>query len=159
MPRKSNDYSNSVIYKIESKDSNIKDIYVGGTVNLKNRKSVHKNHYINKPDNQLYKFIYENGTFDNWNFIILENCNINSSNELSTREQYWIDILKPTLNQRISKFISHDGITCDNETNLCKTKFKRIKEREELILLRKKIIKLENILKFHKIDVKYDDFI
>ena len=36
------DYQNTIIYKIVSKDLNIKECYVGHTINFSRRKSVHR---------------------------------------------------------------------------------------------------------------------
>ena len=146
MPKTSKDYSKAVIYKIQCKNKDIQDFYVGQTTDLQNRMHVHKNHYTNKTKNLLYDCIYLNGGFENWETIILENCeNISNSNELNLREQYWIDLLKPTLNKKTSVYISYDGEVC-NGTNKERTAFRQKKCMEELILLRKKVKELENAL-------------
>ncbi len=146
MPRHSKDYSKSVIYKIQCKDKNIENIYVGQTTNLQNRMHVHKNHYNNKVNNKLYENMFLNGGFENWEVVILENCeNILNSKELNMREQYWIDLLKPTLNNNLSIYISYDGKICDG-TNKERTNFRQKKCMEELFILRNKITGLEEAL-------------
>ena len=63
-------YQNSFIYKLCCKDLTIQDIYIGSTTNFKQRKRQHKNcttKETNKNYNRtLYKFIRDNGDWDNW---------------------------------------------------------------------------------------------
>ena len=70
------DYSNSTIYKLCCKDTSIKDIYIGSTTNFRQRKSQHKNCCNNENNKhynyRLYKFIRENGGFDNWEMFMIE---------------------------------------------------------------------------------------
>ena len=42
MPKVDIDYSNTIIYKIHCKDSNVNEIYVGHTTNFTKRKNQHK---------------------------------------------------------------------------------------------------------------------
>jgi hypothetical protein len=70
------DYSNNIIYKISCKDSLITDIYVGHSTNLSLRKNGHKSSCtnINNKDYNLhvYKFIRNNGGWENWEINELE---------------------------------------------------------------------------------------
>ena len=84
----------SGIYKIENQIT--KDIYIGSSVHLNNRKSRHfkdlekqKHHSI-----ILQRAVNKYG-IENFNFIILENCN---RDLLLKREQYYLDILQPLYN-------------------------------------------------------------
>ena len=101
------DYSKSIIYKLCCKDPNITDIYIGSTINFKKRKYDHKwncNNNIekNKKYNlKIYKFIRDNGGFENWTMIMLEQYNCNNKKELQSRERYWIEELKSSLNSEI----------------------------------------------------------
>jgi hypothetical protein len=69
MPKKIIDYSNTIIYKIVSKDLNINDCYVGHTTNFIKRKCGHNNCCINplnkEYNNKKYEFISENVGWDN----------------------------------------------------------------------------------------------
>jgi hypothetical protein len=97
-----NIFNNGVIYKIQCNDANIKDFYIGSTTNLKRRIHQHKNR-CNNENNEKYNLkvcqtIRENGGFNNWNFLIVENLRCNNKIELLTRERHFYDILKPSLN-------------------------------------------------------------
>ena len=143
MPRNANDYSNTHIYKFVSKDSSIKNCYVGHTVNFSDRKRIHKMDYIKYPERRLYKFISENGGWDNWDMILIETINCKNNSEAKLREEYWIKELKAHLNMNKSVFISIDGISTDNIVddnkkvqNKLKTNFRQKKEKDELKKLR-----------------------
>lgn len=97
MPRLSTNYDNTCIYKIVCKDLNITDCYVGQTTNFRKRKWHHKSS-VNKLDFKIYKFIRENGGWDNWDMIEIEKYPCNDGNEARTRERYWYEELKATLN-------------------------------------------------------------
>ena len=94
-------YNNSYIYKLCCKNPEIKDFYIGSTTNFKNRKNQHKSETKanrKKGQNNLYKCIRENGGFQNWDMILIENINVNSKLELHKKEREYIEKLKPTLN-------------------------------------------------------------
>ena len=85
MPQKAMDYSKTNFYKIVCRDLNIKDCYVGHTLNFKTRKSAHKSSHYNSNgkrynghlnDKLLYRFIAENGGWENWDMVLIntEQC-------------------------------------------------------------------------------------
>ena len=84
------DYNNNIIYKIICKNENIKFIYVGSTVDLDRRKREHK-YRCNKGYNYLlYKTIRENGGWENWDTIKIEDFPCNNKKEAFERErQIW----------------------------------------------------------------------
>ena len=95
-------YGNSVIYKICCKDESIIDCYVGSTTNFGRRIGEHKrtcnnvkSKYYNRP---VYRFIRDNGNFDNWNFEILEDYPCRNKESLVKRERYWFEKLGAKLN-------------------------------------------------------------
>ena len=95
----------SVVYKIYCKDPNITDCYIGSTKDLTNRKSQHIC-YCNNINSRLYnvkvyKFIRENGNFENWDFEILETFNTIDKQDLLKIERNYIESNKSTLNDRI----------------------------------------------------------
>jgi len=95
-------YNRAKIYKLCCKDPNITDIYVGSTLNHYRRKNQHKSR-CNNPNSKsynfhVYKFIRNNGGFDNWNIIVLEEYEAKNKNDLLWKEREWIDKLLPTLN-------------------------------------------------------------
>jgi hypothetical protein len=99
-------YQNSVIYKIKhNEDYDDTNIYVGSTSNFKNRKNQHKTKCTNEKDKyyniSVYQYIRDNGRWDNWVIIPIEEYPCNSKKELLIRERYHIDLLRPTLNKNI----------------------------------------------------------
>ena len=97
------DYSKSLIYKLCCKDPLIEDIYIGSTTNMKVRKAQHKSDCNNKKNIKAYnlnkyQFIRENGGFENWDMIMIEEYSCNSKKELEKKERYWVDELKSSLN-------------------------------------------------------------
>jgi hypothetical protein len=95
-------YENTVIYKIECKDVNITDIYIGHTTCYSQRYKTHKsncNNISSKGYNyKIYKIIRENGGWDNWNMSIIENYPCTNVNEAKERERYWIEKESSSLN-------------------------------------------------------------
>mgnify|MGYP003631494624 FL=1 len=89
------------IYKIYCKNKNIKECYVGCSNNFLRRKSQHKTSCNNPKDQNynylLYKFIRENGGFDNWIWEVLEEVDCEDDYELRECERKWYDKIKPTL--------------------------------------------------------------
>jgi len=90
-------------YKIESKDKNILDCYVGSTSNFPKRILDHKSscnlvtcNIYNYP---VYKFIRENNGFKNFEFIILEEINCKTNEERYLKERKFIELYNANLNQ------------------------------------------------------------
>ena len=104
MPRKDIDYSRCIIYKIVCNDFNIKDLYVGHTTDLVKRRSHHRTNCNNMNNNstyelKIYKVIRENGGWDNWGVVVIENYEAcKNAEEARTRERYWFEILHANLN-------------------------------------------------------------
>jgi hypothetical protein len=99
------DYSKTIIYKIVCNDLDIKEVYVGSTVNFTRRKCHHKsccNDVNNKGYNyKKYQFIRANGGWDNWTMYEIEKFPCNDKHEGCARERYWIENLNATLNKQI----------------------------------------------------------
>ena len=101
------DYSKSIIYKLCCKNPLITDIYIGSTTNFKNRKNKHKtNCYNNSEKNKsynyyIYKFIRDNGGWYNWDMIMIEEYSCENKTQLHTRERYYIELFKSSLNSEI----------------------------------------------------------
>ena len=104
MPRTKTDYTKGLIYKIVCRDNNITDCYVGSRTNITSRRSSHilrcddennaKHHY------KVYKFIRENGGWNNWNLELIEYFSCEDNDELRAREQHFYELLNSTLNSR-----------------------------------------------------------
>jgi hypothetical protein len=100
------DYSKSIIYKLCCKDVNVKEIYIGSTINFKRRKCCHKSSCNNinskKYNLKVYKYIRANGGFQNWDMIIIEKYQeCNDKLELKQRERYYVELLQSSLNMCI----------------------------------------------------------
>ena len=98
MPRTAIDYSKTIIYKIVCNDSNVKDVYVGGTTNFRARKTKHKSCCTTKKTYKIYQIIRDNKGWENWTMLEIEKFPCKNKNESRTRELYWYEQLKPTLN-------------------------------------------------------------
>jgi hypothetical protein len=100
MPRNPINYTKTIMYKLCCKDITINDIYVGHTTDFKSRKNNHKSS-CNNQNEKIYQFIRENGGWDNWDMIMIENYSCNSKLEATKRERELIEELKATLNRNI----------------------------------------------------------
>jgi hypothetical protein len=47
----------------------------------------------------VYKFIRENGEWANWSIVVIEEYVAQNKNDLHSRERYWMEQLKPSLNK------------------------------------------------------------
>ena len=95
-----------IIYKLVSTDINIKECYVGSTTNFIRRKHGHKSRCNNDNNKQhynlyVYQYIRDNGGWDSFSMIQIEEYKFNTRNELNARERYWIETLRATLNKVI----------------------------------------------------------
>tara|TARA_R110000803_G_scaffold89315_1_gene156536 strand:- start:1700 stop:2353 length:654 start_codon:yes stop_codon:yes gene_type:complete len=92
-----------IIYKLFCKDFD--EFYIGSTTKFHHRKKSHKsccNNEKNKDYNiKVYKYIRDNGGYDNWNYEIVELGEYQDKNCMKNRERYFIETLKPSLNSNI----------------------------------------------------------
>ena len=85
------DYSKSCIYMLRHKDdTELENIYIGSTTNFKVRNWSHKNCCCN-PNNKKYnykkyQYIRDNGGWEEWKMIWLEDYPCNNVRELQLRE-------------------------------------------------------------------------
>jgi hypothetical protein len=102
MPKLPTDYSKTIIYKIVCLDKQIEYIYVGSTTHFINRKYGHKSVCNNQNDKKynlkLYSTIRENGGWDNWTMVQIEEYSCNNKREAECREEYWRVELQAQLN-------------------------------------------------------------
>lgn len=98
-------YLKTYMYKLACKDVNVTDIYVGHTIQIVKRKNKHKSDCTNSKSARynfpVYKFIRKHGGFNNWSMIKIEWYPCVSKREASTRERYWVERLKATLNTQM----------------------------------------------------------
>jgi hypothetical protein len=96
------DYSNTIIYKITCKNTEITDKYVGHTIDFSKRKYAHMNNTNSERSPcynlKLYKFIRDNGGWDNWKMDIVNFYNCANLREAKVKEQEHYIELQATLN-------------------------------------------------------------
>ena len=83
-------------------DGSLEECYVGSTSCIKMRKRGHKkicsNPNLKDYNRDVYKFIRDNGDFENWELYPLEKVEFEDKIELRKKERDWIEKLKPKLN-------------------------------------------------------------
>jgi len=134
MPKNEIDYSNTIIYKICCKDTSIDDIYIGHTTHFINRKNQHKTSCINindkKYDQYVYQFIRENGGWDNWSMIQIQEHNCKNKREAEATEHFWIEKMGAKLNS------NKPYAMCKEDPQLYKQKW--YEEKKDYILQKAK---------------------
>ena len=101
------DYSNACIYKIACKDTNVKEIYVGSTVNFKSRVNEHR--YTCNTKNRkgfnikVYQYIRDNGGWENWEMTKIADVKPCLDRYILRKaEGEYQKKLKPTLNTQLA---------------------------------------------------------
>ena len=107
MPKQNINWLKTIMYKFVCNDLNIIDVYTGSTTDFISRKSEHK-YNCNNPNSKkynlkIYQTIRENGGWDNWSMILIEEYPCNSSLEARSRERYHQETLNASLNMRKSQ--------------------------------------------------------
>ena len=96
------DYSTTVIYKITCKNPNITDKYVGHTIDFVRRRKEHKAATVSEQcvyyNSKLYKFIRDNGGWNNWKMEIIAFYECNNLHEARQKEQEHYIELNASLN-------------------------------------------------------------
>lgn len=94
-----NRYNNGKIYRlVNSVDG---EFYVGSTcTSLAKRFHNHKNGAKHKPSQRVYQHLNE-VNWANVSIVLVEEFSCDNKMELLRRERYWIEELKPTLNQQL----------------------------------------------------------
>ena len=84
------------VYEIVSKDKSITKTYIGSTWDMNERKRTHKKNCYNEKNRKyntpVYRYIRENGGWDNWNMIVIESGDCMDRTELECAEQFYIDM-------------------------------------------------------------------
>lgn len=96
----------TTMYKIVCKNSLVIEMNVGATINFNQRKAQHKISCNNLTggkayDLKVYRFIRENGGWDNWDMEIIENYDAIDGLDARKRERYLIESLQATLNSNM----------------------------------------------------------
>lgn len=120
------------IYKIQS-NIELDKFYIGSSSNLEHRERQHlsmlknNNHFAN----YLQNYVNKNG-IDSINFYIIEECNLE---DIINREQYYINILKPVFNSRITAE-SNRGHKFSNNTKLNMSKAQQNWRKDKVITIK-----------------------
>ena len=89
-------YQNSKIYKLVNTVDN--EIYIGSTCStLAKRKGGHKSKARRNPNRRVYQHLNRVG-WNNISIILIESVSAFNKDQLRLREQYYIDLLNPSLN-------------------------------------------------------------
>jgi hypothetical protein len=80
---------NYLIYKLFCKNKIFNKFYIGHTVDIKNRMSLHKSRLLNN-NNEVYNYIRTTGGFENWDYEILTQQKLNNKSEALKLEQTYI---------------------------------------------------------------------
>ena len=156
MPRQPIDYSRTKFYKLGCKDVTITDIYVGHTTCWKDRKYNHHYHCCNettsKYNYKVYQFIRNNGGWDNWDMILIEECDCKNRLEAEQKERHFIETLNATLNQLIPSRTQKEYYEDNKENHLEKCKKYYEKNKEDILEYHKRYYteNKENILEYQK---------
>ena len=142
MPKIAIDYSRTCMYKICCKDPSIKDEYYGHTTDKTKRKHSHKS-VCHKPDAKghntyVYQFIRNNGGWDNWTMVVIEEYPCENINQARARERYWIETQQATLNKQIPTKTQQEWIEEHKEEIIEYKKQYYEEHREELLEQKKK---------------------
>ena len=78
-------------------------VYVGSTKAFRQRKNQHKNCYNKEHSQKLYTTIRENGGWDNWRMVILEECGEITFTQARIKEEEHRVKLNANLNERKCK--------------------------------------------------------
>jgi hypothetical protein len=161
--KKPTDYTKGLIYKIYCNDETITDVYIGSTVDFKSRRRAHKCRCCNEKNREYnyyrYKFIRDNGGWDNWTMIELYKYPCANKRELEQEEDRMMIELKSTLNKKRAcrnlteyRYDNREMIKKKNdeyyaknkETMNKKTAEYRFKNKETLAIKRKEKMKCIN---------------
>ena len=111
---------NGIVYKLKCNDPNIKEFYIGSSVNIKKRIISHKTKCNNITsigyNFKVYEFIRNNGNFDNFEFEILLEIEVKSKKELKNKyEAKYIIDFKPELNTKIPTTYDDENVEYEEE--------------------------------------------
>lgn len=143
MPRKESDYSKTVMYKIVCNDLNVKYTYVGHTTTFIKRKWHHKSSTLTGTT-KLYRIIRENGGWENWTMLQIEEYPCDTLLEARLRERYWYELLNADLNEVCPQRTKQESDKIYQTNNKSQIREQRKQYREN----NKEIIK-ERKRKFH----------
>ena len=122
------------IYKLYSKDPNVKKCYIGSTCNFKRRIRQHRyDSKVLKQQNNLYSYIKNNGTFNNFQFDILLKVKVNEKKDLFEIEKQFIKSNSDLLNKYIPNRSNKEYYIDNYDILKEKRKEKYIKNRDQIL--------------------------
>jgi hypothetical protein len=144
MPKNTIDYTNTIIYKLCCKNTEIVDIYIGHTTNFLKRKYAHKKKCMINSIGKSYVhiFITENGGWENWDMIEIERIKCVDKIDACKQERKWVDELKPKLNIYRPIRLENEGI--EHSRKKCREYWEKNKEQ---IKERKHLYRINNLEK------------
>jgi hypothetical protein len=155
------DYSKTSFYKLECKEPEVTEIYVGSTTNFKRRKSLHKGRCINKDgkmewNQPVYCFMRLHGGWENWNMIEIDEVNCRSKRHKNQIEAKYIRDLGATLNTKMPQDIGeglgkkewNNKYREKNRDSILEKKKKHYEKNAEKIAEKKKVYYEKNREKF-----------
>ena len=102
MPKTEIDYSNTIFYKIRCKNPDVKDVYIGHTINFVERKRAHKHSctYENNSNYncKVYNVIRQYGGWDSWKMEIIAFHECHDQYAARKLEQKYFEEHNATLN-------------------------------------------------------------
>ena len=102
MPKTILDYSKTIMYKIVCSDLNVNECYVGHTTDMTKRKYWHKsscnNEKVKGYNTKIYKIIRENGGWDNWTMLLVEEFPCKDKYQACKRERELYEELGAKMN-------------------------------------------------------------
>jgi hypothetical protein len=142
MPLSKIDYANTIIYKIVCKNLDVKCCYTGHTTNLTMRKNLHKSDCNNENSPRyilkVYKTIRDNGGWDNFSMLQIEEFPCKNTHEASARERYHYEIINSNMNSNVPNRNSQDWYIDNREERLLWQKNYNESNREVILLYKKK---------------------
>jgi len=102
MPTPDIDYSNTIFYKIQCKNPDVKELYIGHTTNFVQRKYAHKRSCTVETSTnyncKVYNVIRENGGWNNWKMEIIAFHDCENHYAARKLEQQYFEQYNATLN-------------------------------------------------------------
>ena len=155
-------YENGVIYMIKNKTDDTKEYYIGSSYEFKRRCMKHKSDCNNENGKnyncKVYKYIRDNGGWNEWKIILMYDYPCKNRNELELEEQQAVKEYKSTLNTRFPARTKKEYYQDNKEKILQKKKDFYQKNKEKLSQKEKERYEAnkEEINKKHAIKINCD---
>jgi len=158
MPKITTDYSKTIMYKIVCNDLNVKECYVGHTINMTKRKYKHKSACNNENANaynfKIYKIIRENGGWDNWTMLLVEEFPCKDKYQACKREREIFEELGAFMNT-VRPYRTHEEHKEELKQNHKKYCEEHYQERKQYQKIYNKKYREENKEELKLYDKKY----